>query len=56
MATPAPTTKRRLGEILVDLGLVTDAQIGDALSKGKETGRMLGDVRRRRSADALATL
>ncbi len=45
MATPAPpTTKRRLGEILVDLGLVTDAQIGDALAKGKETGRMLGDV------------
>ncbi|MEM8934746.1 MAG: ATPase, T2SS/T4P/T4SS family, partial [Acidobacteriota bacterium] len=45
MATPAPTTtKRRLGEILVDLGLVTDDQIGEALAKGKETGRMLGDV------------
>lgn len=44
MATPAPTTKRRLGEILVDLGLATDAQIRDALANGKETGRMLGDV------------
>ncbi|MEM9466645.1 MAG: ATPase, T2SS/T4P/T4SS family [Actinomycetota bacterium] len=40
----ATTTKRRLGEILVDLGLVTDDQIGAALAKGKETGRMLGDV------------
>ncbi len=45
MATPAPTTtKRRLGEILVDLGLVTDAQVGAALAAGRETGRMLGDV------------
>ena len=45
MASTAPTTtKRRLGEILVDLGLVTDLQVERALADGKETGRMLGDV------------
>ncbi|MEM9518304.1 MAG: ATPase, T2SS/T4P/T4SS family [Actinomycetota bacterium] len=45
MATTAPTTtKRRLGEILVDLGLVTELQVERALADGKETGRMLGDV------------
>ena len=45
MAIPAPTTaKRRLGEILVDLGLVTEPQVAAALATGKETGRMLGDI------------
>lgn len=45
MATRAPsTTRHRLGEILIALGLVTDAQVDQALADGKATGRMLGDV------------
>lgn len=45
MATRAPTTtRRRLGEILVDLGLVDQPTLQQALQTGKETGRMLGDV------------
>ena len=45
MATRAPTTtRRRLGEILVDLGLVDEPTLQQALQTGRETGRMLGDV------------
>lgn len=45
MGTRAPTTtRRRLGEILVDLGLIEEAAVEQALQTGRETGRMLGDV------------
>ncbi len=36
--------RRRLGEILVDQGFLTDAQIGQALDEQKRTGKQLGKV------------
>ena len=38
------TTRRRLGEILVELGLVSEEDLTRALEIGKESGRLLGDV------------
>lgn len=43
-ARPAVATRRRLGEILVDLELVTDADIERALAQGKAEGKRLGEV------------
>ncbi len=43
-SVPIVATRRRLGEILVDLELVTDAQIEEALANGRATGRRLGEV------------
>ncbi len=36
--------RKRLGEILVDQGFMTDAQIGQALDEQKRTGKQLGKV------------
>ena len=36
--------RKRLGEILVDQGFLTDAQIGQALDEQKRTGKQLGKV------------
>jgi type IV pilus assembly protein PilB len=43
-SAPIVATRRRLGEILVDLELVTDAQLVAALEDGRATGRRLGEV------------
>ncbi|MDQ7778695.1 MAG: hypothetical protein RDV41_03165, partial [Planctomycetota bacterium] len=44
MVNIAKLTKKRLGEILVSEGLVTDEHIQEALKKQKETGGLLGEV------------
>ena len=43
MVTVARQTKRRLGEILTDEGLLTEDQIQDALKRQKATGELLGE-------------
>ncbi|MCC6226147.1 MAG: Flp pilus assembly complex ATPase component TadA [Microthrixaceae bacterium] len=44
-STPSPEpARRRLGDILVDRGFVTDEQLGDALALQKTTNRRLGEV------------
>jgi type IV pilus assembly protein PilB len=47
-ASGAPTvlkaSKKRIGEILVDMGLVTDEQISEALGRQKETRKRLGQI------------
>jgi MSHA biogenesis protein MshE len=45
-ATNAPRRKVRLGELLLEQGVITDAQLAQALARGKETGRRLGLVLR----------
>ena len=42
MTMAAP--KLRLGQLLIDQGLLTEQQLGDALVVQKSTGRMLGEV------------
>lgn len=37
-------TKKRLGELLKDEGLLTDAQIQEALSEQRKSGELLGEV------------
>lgn len=44
MVNIAKLTKQRLGELLVGEGLITDAQVQEALAKQKETGELLGEV------------
>lgn len=44
MAAAGTVTKRRLGEILVELGIVSEDDIGVALGEQRESGRRLGDV------------
>lgn len=44
MAGSARQTKQRLGEILVEQGLVTGAQIQHALERQKTTGELLGEA------------
>ena len=34
---------KRLGDVLVDAGLITDGQLADALEAQKQTKRRLGD-------------
>jgi len=41
---PTVATRRRLGEILVDLDLVSEAQIERALETGRAEGKRLGEV------------
>jgi len=41
---PLRASKKRLGEILVDMGLVTDEQIEDCLIRQKETRQRLGQM------------
>jgi MSHA biogenesis protein MshE len=45
-AAAAPKRKIRLGELLLEQGVITDAQLSQALARGKETGRRLGLVLR----------
>ncbi|MGH1503172.1 MAG: GspE/PulE family protein [Acidimicrobiales bacterium] len=47
-AQPARPARRRLGEILVELGLVTDHDIENALAEQKTQGKRLGDVLQQR--------
>jgi hypothetical protein len=42
-------TKKRLGELLVDEGLITDDQVQEALADQKKTGELLGEVLVRKS-------
>ncbi len=44
MAVARTATRRRLGEILVELGIVSDAEIVTALEEQQRSGRRLGDV------------
>jgi type IV pilus assembly protein PilB len=44
MVSVAVATRRRLGEILVELGIVDDAQIETALQAQQATGKRLGEV------------
>ena len=44
MAQTKVPTRRRIGEILVELGLVTEEQISSALEEQRATGTRLGDV------------
>ncbi len=66
-ADPSPERRRRLGEVLVDSGVVTAAQLADALAAQSETAggrrRRLGQVvvdkgfaSERQVAEALAEL
>jgi len=45
-AASVPRRKIRLGELLLEQGVITDAQLAQALARGKETGRRLGLVLR----------
>jgi type IV pilus assembly protein PilB len=48
MSSPSSQTptrvRRRLGEILVELGLIGEAQLAEALEKQRSSGRRLGDL------------
>ncbi len=44
MITSTLGTRRRIGEILVELGIVSDDDVGRALALQRETGKKLGDV------------
>ena len=44
MAQATLATRRRIGEILVELGIVDEQQIADALDKQRASGSRLGDV------------
>lgn len=44
MVNIAKLTKKRLGELLLEEGLVNDEQIKEGLAKQKETGELLGEV------------
>lgn len=44
MSQTAVATRRRIGEILVELGIVTEDQIADALEKQRAAGMRLGEV------------
>ncbi len=44
MTTSTVGTRRRIGEILVELGIVSDDDVGRALALQRETGKKLGDV------------
>lgn len=43
-AKPAPQQRKRLGDILVEAGLITSEQLQEALSKQKVLGKRLGKV------------
>ena len=45
-AEPAPVAsgKRPIGEIFVERGLISEAQLGDALEEQKKSGRRLGEI------------
>jgi hypothetical protein len=44
MVNISKLTKKRLGELLVEEGLVKEDQIAEALKKQRETGELLGEV------------
>ena len=44
MSQTTAATRRRIGEILVELGIVSDDEIAAALAAQRETGRRLGEV------------
>lgn len=44
MANIAKLTKKRLGELLIEEGLLKDKQVDDALKEQKEKGGLLGEV------------
>ena len=44
MVNISKLTKKRLGELLQDEGLIKEEQIAEALKKQKETGELLGEV------------
>ena len=44
MVNTVRQTKRRLGEILMDEGLLSEAQIEEALKRQKGTGELLGEA------------
>jgi len=50
MANIARMTTKRLGEILVDQGLLTPDQLSEALAEKKKTGELLGQVLIRKGA------
>jgi hypothetical protein len=41
---PEPEKRRRLGELLVESGLLTGAQLDEALAEQEDSGRMLGEI------------
>jgi type IV pilus assembly protein PilB len=41
---PAPTPAKRLGELLVDKGLMNGLQLDHSLAEQEDTGRLLGEV------------
>lgn len=49
MAKVRRMTKKRLGELLVDEGLITDDQVQEALAEQKKTKELLGEVLVRKS-------
>lgn len=44
MARISKITKKRLGEILIDAGLLVPEQVDEALKKQKETGELFGEI------------
>jgi chromosome segregation ATPase len=42
--TPTSVSKRPIGEIFIERGLVTDEQLADALDQQKKTGTRLGEI------------
>lgn len=44
MVNIAKLTKKRLGELLVNEGLLTEDQVKEALNEQKKTGELLGEV------------
>ncbi len=43
--TPRPTARKlRIGDLLVDQGLISQAQLNEALAQQKATGKMLGEL------------
>ncbi|MCP5032636.1 MAG: hypothetical protein GY939_12590, partial [Actinomycetia bacterium] len=43
-ATETKRVRRRLGEILVDAGVLTDDQVQSAVAEQQSSGRKLGEV------------
>ncbi|HEX6699777.1 MAG TPA: hypothetical protein VF101_03525 [Gaiellaceae bacterium] len=41
---PSPEKRRRLGELLVESGLLTGAQLDEALAEQEDSGRLLGEI------------
>ena len=40
---PIRREKKRLGDMLIDARVITDEQLGEALAKGRENGKKIGE-------------